>query len=336
VELIKRYIYAVTHKLPEAQRADIEQELQGLIEDMLDQRVHGGEYTAKDVEEVLMELGPPHGMAAGYRNSKRYLISPEIFDLYVTVLKTVLVSIVIALSVVFAIELIVTPGDIAALLGDYLVSLFTGITQVFTGVTIAFGIMEYSGVKSRRLTQKEWKPSRLQPIPHPNLKIKRSEPIVGIIFAVLFMVLITVALDFFGVRVMKDSQSTVSIPFFNPEVFKAYLPLFWILIAFNLLKEFLKLYTGKWTKGLFLTQILFNLLTFLFAWITFADPQIWNTGFMSEMVQYGLLSPGSESFETVGYIWRLSTERFLYFITVVLLIDTVITGWKVFSIKNSH
>lgn len=36
MDLINRYIYAVTQKLPESQRADIEKELQGLVEDMLE------------------------------------------------------------------------------------------------------------------------------------------------------------------------------------------------------------------------------------------------------------------------------------------------------------
>ena len=38
MDLINRYIYAVTQKLPESQRADIEKELHGLIEDMLEDR----------------------------------------------------------------------------------------------------------------------------------------------------------------------------------------------------------------------------------------------------------------------------------------------------------
>ena len=35
MEMVERYIYAVTKKLPEKQRSDIEQELRSLIEDML-------------------------------------------------------------------------------------------------------------------------------------------------------------------------------------------------------------------------------------------------------------------------------------------------------------
>lgn len=60
MDLINRYIYAVTQKLPESQRADIEKELQGLVEDMLEDRGVGVETASlEEVEQVLLELGPP-------------------------------------------------------------------------------------------------------------------------------------------------------------------------------------------------------------------------------------------------------------------------------------
>lgn len=41
MELIDRYIYAVTKKLPQKQREDIEKELRTLIDDMLEERCAG-------------------------------------------------------------------------------------------------------------------------------------------------------------------------------------------------------------------------------------------------------------------------------------------------------
>ena len=42
MEMINRYIYAVTQKLPQSQRKDIADELRGLIEDMLEERAGQG------------------------------------------------------------------------------------------------------------------------------------------------------------------------------------------------------------------------------------------------------------------------------------------------------
>lgn len=79
MEMVDRYIYAVIQRLPQPQREDIAEELRSLIEDMLEERVHGRGITNKDEEEVLMELGNPKHLAQKYRGGKRYLISPEYF-----------------------------------------------------------------------------------------------------------------------------------------------------------------------------------------------------------------------------------------------------------------
>lgn len=75
MEMIERYIYAVTQKLPQAQRKDIADELQGLIEDMLEGRVGGDNIKKSDVVEVLLELGSPRELADKYRSSKKYFYS---------------------------------------------------------------------------------------------------------------------------------------------------------------------------------------------------------------------------------------------------------------------
>ncbi|MFF2157255.1 permease prefix domain 1-containing protein [Paenibacillus chitinolyticus] len=64
MEIIDRYIYAVTQRLPEQQRDDIKRELQSLIEDMLEERMPTGQASKEDVESVLLELGPPNELAA--------------------------------------------------------------------------------------------------------------------------------------------------------------------------------------------------------------------------------------------------------------------------------
>lgn len=55
MEMMERYIYAVTRKLPQSQREDIGKELRGLIEDMLEERVPIGTVTEKDLEDVLID-----------------------------------------------------------------------------------------------------------------------------------------------------------------------------------------------------------------------------------------------------------------------------------------
>ena len=67
MDLVDRYIYAVTQKLPQAQRRDIADELHGLIEDMRDERAETSKTSENDIEEVLLELGNPRELADKYR-----------------------------------------------------------------------------------------------------------------------------------------------------------------------------------------------------------------------------------------------------------------------------
>lgn len=70
-QLIERYVYAVTKRLPQSQREDVGLELSGLIEEMAQDR---------PVEQILQEMGDPALLADSYRGAERYLVGPNYFD----------------------------------------------------------------------------------------------------------------------------------------------------------------------------------------------------------------------------------------------------------------
>lgn len=337
MELVKRYIYAVTSKLPEKQRADIERELQGLIEDMLEHRAGEGGVTERDVEEVLLELGPPHELAAKYKGSRSYLISPEMFDLYMVVLKIVVASIAIALSAVALIEFFLEPIKGGQFFGELVVTLISGCVQGFAWVTITFAILEYSGVKAAGLaldTKKEWRPSQLSPIPNPKTQIKRSEPIVSIIFTLFFTILFTVSIHLFGVIYFKDGGAAVVVPFFNEDVIRSYFPIIWALIVFSILKDCVKLIAGKWTAKVALFHLFFNIVSLVALVIVFSDTAVWNAEFLNGMVESGIVTAGGEGYRTASTIWNNSTEGLIYLIAAITIIDTLYLGWKMYRIRE--
>ena len=69
-DLIERYLYAITRRLPAKQRADVAEELRTLISDMLDERCGSLPPTAKDVRVVLTELGTPGEMVRKYTSGE--------------------------------------------------------------------------------------------------------------------------------------------------------------------------------------------------------------------------------------------------------------------------
>lgn len=141
MEMIERYIYAVTQKLPQSQRADIAKELRSLIQDMLDERVDNREVNNKDVEEVLQNLGSPKQLAQKYRGSKKYLIGPEFYDSFILILKITLISVAAGMSIVFAIQIILDPIAILDHFVNYIVSLVTVIPQAIGWVTFFICIL---------------------------------------------------------------------------------------------------------------------------------------------------------------------------------------------------
>ena len=61
-ELIERYIYAVTKRLPYKMRADIEKELRALIDDMLEQRCGDVLPSEHDIRVVLTKSARPRSL----------------------------------------------------------------------------------------------------------------------------------------------------------------------------------------------------------------------------------------------------------------------------------
>ena len=111
-DLIERYIYAVTKRLPGKTREDVARELRTLIEDMLKEWC--GEVTPsdKDIRVVLTELGTPNELYEQYAgDGKRCLIGPPYYTTYVFVMKIVLICVAfgMTLSAVLGFPLTITP-----------------------------------------------------------------------------------------------------------------------------------------------------------------------------------------------------------------------------------
>ncbi|MEN2768965.1 HAAS signaling domain-containing protein [Ornithinibacillus xuwenensis] len=325
MEMIDRYIYAVMQKLPSSQREDIAVELRGLIEDMLEERSNGEAYTAEAIEEVLKELGSPREMAQKYRGTKRYLISPELFDSYVIVLKIVLISMTLSLIAVFAIESIINPVDILDRFIELIVSLVTATPQAFGWVTLVFALVDYSGgFKTEDLKlDKGWSPSKLQPIPHPKKQIKRSEPIVAIVFYVLLMVLFAFSSNFFGVYRFDDGELIRVVPFLNEVSFPQYLPFVLLLLAIFIVKECLKLISAKWTFKLVAYTAIINLFAMVVVYFMITGQAFWNPNFMEELVQSGIVTSGSEGYNIAAEIWENTTRAIVILLLIGLVWDIV-------------
>ncbi len=316
--MIDRYVYDVTRRLPKNQRQDIDAELRGLIEDMMEERSPQPEKA--DLEAVLTELGRPSTLAAKYRGSKRFLIGPELFDVYFLVLRIVIAATAFGITVALIVGLISSPpNDFWMTLGSYFTSVFSGVVQAFAYVTLVFAIIERFANKEE-LKKDKWRPADLPEIPKSKARIKASEPIVGMVFLVIALLIVNIAPNIFGVYTFGEQVVVTHI--FNLDVFRSMLIIIDIMIALDILKEALRLLSGKYTLRLATGVAVINIVNIILFIIVFLPPAIWNQNFVSEL------------FTNTGVSWDMAEFEYWWSMVPKILVGLTIFGKTVDIIKN--
>lgn len=292
MELIDRYVQAVTERLPESTRDDVASELRGNIEDMLPD-----DATEKDVRAVLEKMGNPVALANEYRPSKRYLIGPAMYDAYVDVLKIVLCIAPIVLAFLGLAGVALEPSGGSYL--DYIVAFISGAVQgvvhSFVWVTLVFAIMEWAGVDEGSLpfNKKEWSVDDLPPaVQSSKNRIDRAEEIFSIIFTVAFISIIVFKPELFGWWEQTNEGWNV-IPVFDLARLEAYLPAMLSLAVIGFGLSVYKIVAGKWTVPLAVANMLFNLAIAFVACLALTDRSLWNPGLFTRMGEVFEVSAGT-------------------------------------------
>ncbi len=330
MEKVENYIYAVTKRLPEKQRAAIEEALRSRINKMLDAGSGDGNSQDRDIDEVLLELGDPALLAESYRVKRRYLIGPENYDIYFLLLKIVIAAVAFGITLAFVISNIVTPPEsIGGMLTDYFGGLISAIFSVFAWVTILFAVFEHFEVDIRKEVKGvKWSPQSLPPLPVVKAGIKPSEAIVWIVFTVLAIILFNTAHHLIAIYLVSDDAPTRLIPLFNLEVFRSVLPLLNIMFALGITRELLKLVARKWTFNLALFNIFANLAS-LGLFIFFIGTEgLWNEEFLNYWVDIGILSVDADPMA----LWSRIITGFTILIAFAFLLDSVVNLVK--GVKN--
>ncbi len=279
--LIDRYVYDVTRRLPEKSRPEVEKEMRANIADMLPENS-----AQEDIYRVLTSLGDPAKLAEQYRTRPRYLISPAVFDDYLTVLKLVIPIMAVVMAVL---RLFGALGDtpvegtygqvFASILAGVLGSLFSAVTNGFLWVTLSFALVEYFQVVKGK---KDWSPKDLPEMPSQSaIKISRVETVVGMVFSALSLVMMTryqhlIAWHENGVGVT---------PLFSSLAVSRYVPYLVALTAFSWAVSAVKLYYGRWNA---ITALLYGLngIAWAIATILFLrSPDTFNPSFIARAAQ---------------------------------------------------
>ncbi|SFC23764.1 hypothetical protein SAMN04488102_10483 [Alkalibacterium subtropicum] len=305
--MIERYIYAVTRELPEKSRKETAEELRVLINYRLDK----ADKTLSEeerIDKVLRELGNPRKMADRFRGRERYLIGPKYFYKYLFVLKIVVLSIIIGISVVSGLAVLFSTESFVEVISGYLVTLFSAVLQGVVWVTGIFVLLEYNDVSVEPgKEQEEWDPSKLPSLPKGKDRISRVESVFSIVFTTLFLLLFFFLRDRIGIYYRSGGEYGF-IPLLDVEAVSLFEFLIFFIFILNITVELIKLIKGRWTITVAgLTSIL-NIISAAISIYIIYYMDIWHSQFIERFEEF----------------MPLSFERSLVFTIVIIIIVTLI------------
>ena len=204
-ELLQRYLAGVARRLPLQHRKDITKEISSALLDALDERFGDEEVEVNRLEEFLLAYGSPAELTRSFRQD-RFLIGPELYDLYRMVTGIVLIVVASATLINLIVRTVLSgPAGLVEDLFGLLIGLFTA----FGSVTFVFTIIQRSSKNfSWADPDDHWK---IHDIPkleaHQRLGI--ADPIATIVASVFFIIVINFFRDLIGIRINDGATCTV-------------------------------------------------------------------------------------------------------------------------------
>lgn len=337
-DLIERYIYAVTKRLPSETRQDVSKELMSLISDMLEERCGDVTPTEKDIKVVLTELGTPAELAEKYNTDKnKCLIGSPYYSTYIFVLKIVLICMGIGMLVTGIIEQFIENGVFGWYIGassetvntvadnvtlaviegtvKCIGGIASGMLSAFAVVTLLFAFFYHKNIKLDTLDESI---DNLPPVPKNRKKISKADSIVGIAWSIIFAV---VFLTIPSVFCVINTSTHQIVPIFDTEAVRG---AWYLIVAFALagiIRETIKLIDGTYTLRVVVTTVAANIVSAVAAALWLLDTRILNADFSSKVMEI-ISSENSEK------ILSMSENIHLIFLAAILLalaIDTIVT-----------
>jgi len=235
MNLIERYIYEVGRYIPRRKRGDILAELRSLLVDTLEDRF-GQEPSDAQIEDLLKEFGRPRDMAASYYPQSQFLVGPTLYPLFRMVAWIVVASVLGAQALAYGVGMFVA-GEIFSPL-EIVSSLVNSVPISLGWLLITFIILQYFDAKPH-LEEDPWDPNKLPEI-KPEEELKNVEVIIGLVFSVLIMVLVTFFPQWIGVITFPGGKF-----YSNPVILDHLLLIQIALVAAIGLNVFL-LWRGRW------------------------------------------------------------------------------------------
>lgn len=264
--LIDAYLFEVSKNLAARDRSDIIAELQGNIEDAIEQRQHSDDTLDSDAatRAVLAGFGHPLKVAASY-SEQQYLLGPDLYPIYIHILKTLTTLIVSVQLVVSCMIGVAAQQSWQGLFAGLFSQLLTTGLWVAVIITAVFIAIQRSGEKLG--WYERWQPSDLNC--HGFATIDRGDLFTNLLTAVIFLLWWNGAL--FHSAFLQGHAEVMSVTLSAP-----WQLLFWplnLVVGGSALLYLLVLNLGRWQYSTIVSDLALNaLLIAMGLWLLGSGP----------------------------------------------------------------
>lgn len=307
----ERYLAEALKSIPEAKRADVEQELRSSIADAVEERVAAGEDRAAAERAVLEGLGDPAQLASAYTGRPNYLLGPELFPLWRAFLPRLIAIIVPLAGVGLAVVKLLAGGGFDDAIEAGISGAITVAIQIAFWTTITFIFLERADAARDARTEiiakaGKWTVDRL-PEPTPG-RVTAGE-VVGEIVTIL----ITIGGLLFLRSISVPDASGAEIPLFEPAWVNFWYPVFIGVLLAQAVLHIAVFAVGRWTMPLFAV--------FAGLEIAFAAPLVWLA------LNGSLVNPAFAA--QIGY--PPLADGNAPAMLAIAVVTTLVTGWELVS-----
>lgn len=327
--LIERYIYDVTRRLPEGERDEVRRELAANIADMLPENP-----IEQDIAAVLTELGAPSKLAEQYRQKPRYLISPAMYDTYISVLKPIILIVALATGFGTALAEMMQAqdvGNIGTVIGSVIGSIISGAFQgafsaafwVTIGFVINDKVNDYSGECNKR---KPWTVNDLPKLPdNSGVRITRTHTITAMALTVFFTGMIILLITKFDTILILAHGGVVIHPFATEALYRT-IPYVIALGCLSLMASGVQLYYERWNIPVCIVNTLHNVVWVFIVIHILRWPDLWSGEFLSFL---------ERTFTAAGDILSRGTDGIIMIISGALVlaavVDSAVGVWNTYK-----
>jgi len=256
--LTDRYIDAAMRTVPEKQRADLSAELRASIDDQIDARVDAGETPVAAEQAVLIDLGDPDKLAAGYTDRPLHLIGPRFYLDWLRLLKLLLWIVPVCAAFGIALGQTLAGATFGEVVGSTVAGVIGVIVHLAFWVTLVFAILERTTSREVRAPLAPWS---LDQLPVPRESGARFADLIG---QLAFLVLGAAAI-LWDLLIGFVPGSDLS--FLDPGLWPWWIAGLFVLMALDAVLTYFVYRAGRWTYPLAVVNAVLA--------VAFALPALW-------------------------------------------------------------